>query len=221
MAKTWIQLTQEARPSGERGATVARVPVDHDAAGSTPAVHPSTLDLQGYQILERTMAGELPDEVAVALRVDVATVEGIIASAAFASARSTFEAGMARRIQRGAFGVAAIAKQESTGAMSRIVALSKVAGNEETKRKANLDVLAHAGIIPEKRVAVVSPDRVIDQLTADECERFARLGVMPERFREQMAPWVRGQVALGGPAAIEAEIVPGDDDDVDEEELGR
>lgn len=196
MSRTFVRLATEER----------------DPAGPP---EPTELDVVGWQILDRTFGGELPAEIAAVLGWDVQRVERVIGSEPFRAARGRIEAGIARRIQRGSFGVAAIAKEAATGAMRRVVGLSRTAANEETKRKANLDVLAHAGIIPEKRILHVSPDRILDEMTADECERFARLGIVPERFREQMAPWVRG--ALPAPtdkAIVEAELI--DDEEIDE-----
>lgn len=115
------------------------------------------------------------------------TAKKIVAREAFKRAVEVVDQNIVERISRGEFGAMAIAKAAAVGAMERLKHLSETSRNERVYLQANLEIIRLAGLQPSKPQVTESPERLIDQMTADEAEAFASTGEWPERFRDQLA----------------------------------
>lgn len=77
-----------------------------------------------------------------------------------------------------------LAKSAAHGAMARLIKQSENERDPRVRLAANQAVLKYAGIEPPKRLEITTPDRVIEQMTAEELEDLAERRVWPARFRE-------------------------------------
>lgn len=91
------------------------------------------------------------------------------------------------KVQRGEFGPIPMAKSASDHAMSALIHLMKMGRNESTRRQAAVDILALAGHVAVKRAEVLNVNSLIDEMAADELEKFIASGTWPDRFRDKAA----------------------------------
>lgn len=143
------------------------------------------LQPRDYTILGKLFEGKKPAQIA--REMGMTSVSHILNSPSFKSALQRMEAAYASRIARGEFGALAIAKQEQERAMMRLVKLSRRAEDERVRLNATLELLKLGGIQPPKQQVTENVERLIDQMTGEEADRFAKEGIFPERFRDQMA----------------------------------
>lgn len=183
-----------------------------------PAVVP--LDASAMAALAiATLAGQPAGEIARRLRMDQAVVEALQGDPLVQQACRDLEMLVGQRLQQGAFGALAIAKEEGLAAMRRIVGIARDGDDDRVRLQANKDLLAYQGIIPAKRVEIVGGSRIIDEMTPEELVAFARDGVLPERFARQKAQGrITYQPSRATPDAdaeddgvVEAEIDEADD----------
>jgi hypothetical protein len=87
------------------------------------------------------------------------------------------------RVAEGVAGITERAQAEAPAAFERLCLLSRLASDQRTKYAATLDVLGLAGIAPTKKVEVTHRDQVLDQMSRQELERYARTGEWPARLK--------------------------------------
>lgn len=150
-------------------------------AESLPGLQP-----RDYTILGKLFEGRKPAQIAKELGLSPTTVSSVINSPPFKRAIELQKQAMFQQIARGEFGALAIAKQEQTGAMRRIAKMSKRAEDERVRFNANVELLKYGTPVPKQQVTE-NVERLIDQMTGEEADRFAKEGIFPERFRDQMA----------------------------------
>lgn len=136
-----------------------------------------------YRILHLQFLGRTPHEIARALkRTDID--ERLERPAYQAMRKQTEESLLQQIIHSGDFEPLTIAKANAPKAMQRIVQQSERERDPRTRLAANQTVLKYAGIEPPRRLEITTPDRVIDQMTAQELEDLATRRLWPARFRE-------------------------------------
>lgn len=148
---------------------------------------PNGMKPTDFMILGKLFENKNYSEIGREMGLAPLTVKKRIHRPAFQSQIQIVEAAIVERIARGEFGALAIAKANAVGAMRRIVGQARRADDERVKFQANVKLLEYAGIQPAKPPVTESVDRLIDMMTADEAETFARTGEFPERFRDQLA----------------------------------
>jgi hypothetical protein len=88
-----------------------------------------------------------------------------------------------QRVAEGVAGITERAQAEAPAAFERLVHLSQLASDQRTKYAATLDVLGLAGIAPTRKVEMTHRDAVLDQMSRQELERYARSGEWPARLK--------------------------------------
>lgn len=179
----WTPLG-DTREEGYRDALADPVPSEEARTLGPPL--PGLLPGE-WMILGKVFERKSIKEIAKECGMQAGNVSRILAKPAFKQAVAMVEASIVERIARGEFGVLAIAKANSVGAMRRLVGMSKGSEDERVRLQATLKLLEIGGIQPPKPSITESPERLIDQMTAEEAERFAKEGEFPERFRDQLA----------------------------------
>jgi hypothetical protein len=166
----------------------------HESSEPIPSEEERTLGppIEGLQpmewmVLGKTFEGKNQKQIAAEVSRSVQTVRRIMDKPAFHLAVRAVEASMAERIARGEFGVLAIFKANAVGAAKRIVGLSRASEDERIRLQANLKIIEGAGVRPPAPAVTESPERLIDQMTAEEATKFAETGDFPERFKDQLA----------------------------------
>lgn len=135
------------------------------------------------KVFERKSARQIAGEC----KLSIGRVRQIIDAPKFKRAVEMVEASIVERIARGEFGVLAIAKANAVGAMRRLVGIAKGSEDDRVKLNANLELLKLSGVQAPKPTVTESPERLIDQMTADEAQKFAETGEFPARFADQLA----------------------------------
>lgn len=97
------------------------------------------------------------------------------------------EQAVLERVARGEFGVLAAAKQAAPGAFRRLQLIAKQAEDDKVRLTANLELIKLAGIKAPAPMEQETPERIMDQMTAEELEAFARDRVWPERLADRLA----------------------------------
>lgn len=151
-----------------------------------PAEVLTGLSLRDCTVLGKLVEGRKPAQIAKELGLAPGTISSIINSPPFKRAVEAQKKAMFEQIARGEFGALAVAKQEQEGAMRRIVKLAKRADDERVRFNANVELLKYGTPVPKQQVTE-SVDRLIDQMTAEEADLFARERVWPDRFKDQLA----------------------------------
>lgn len=147
-----------------------------------PGLSPGDWMIVG-KVFERKSAKQIAEEC----KMTAVNVRRIMGTPQFKRAIEMVEASIVERIARGEFGVLAIAKANAVGAMRRLVGIAKGSEDDRVKLNANLELLKLSGVQAPKPAVTESPERLIDQMTADEAEMFAREGIFPDRFKDQLA----------------------------------
>lgn len=86
------------------------------------------------------------------------------------------------RVTQDAAGIVTWARKEAPAAFGRLVDMSKFSSSMKTKHQATLDVLAMGGLAPTKKLEVKHTHELIDEMTREELDRYAKTGVMPARL---------------------------------------
>lgn len=189
-------------------------------------VVPAKLEPVDYRIVTWLFMGMKTARIASRLGRPLAEVAKRIDRTAFRQLQAEIEAGVVKAIleARSAEPVT-MAKAAAPGAMRQVVKLSTTSQDPRTRLHASRTVLQYAGVEPPKRIEVTTPERVLDQMTAEELARFAERRVWPERFRDLLRaflPAPQGQHRPAGETIIEAETRPVvDEPEADEVEVGR
>jgi len=186
-------------------------------------VIPSKLEPVDYRILTWLFQGVKTARIASRLGRPLAEIARRIDRTAFRQLQAEVEAGVVKAIlSASAAEPVTMAKAAAPGAMKQVVRLSNTSQDPRTRLAASKSILQYAGVEPPRRVEITTPERVLDQMTADELARFAERRVWPERFRELLRAFLP---APGAPAASETVIeakatVVADDVEADEQDVG-
>jgi hypothetical protein len=186
-------------------------------------VIPAKLEPVDYRILTYLFQGIKTAKIASRLGRSLAEIARRIDRTAFRQAQAEVEAGVVKSIlQASAAEPTTMAKAAAPGAMRQVVKLSSTCQDPRTRLQASKTVLTYAGIEPPRRIEVTTPERILDQMTADELARFAAHRIWPERFRELLRAFLP---APGQPPAsetiIEATATPHvEEPEADESEVG-
>ena len=157
-----------------------------DALGAAlPEV--SGLNARDYILLGKVFEGKNAKQIAIETHLAHDTVKSHLARPAFKAAVTRMREAILARIMDGEFGTMTMAKNEAPQAMARIIEISRTEANARIRLDANVKVLEYAGLQPPKPVAEERPERLIDQMSAQEAEHFITTGEFPERMRAQLA----------------------------------
>lgn len=159
-----------------------------------------------WLVLGRVFERRSRKEIAKEMRMTVQGVTQIINKPAFKRAVEMVEASIVERVARGEFGVMAIFKAEAVGFARRIVGISRASEDERIRFQANVKGLELAGIKPPAPAVTESPERLIDQMTAEEADLFAREGIFPERMADQLARLATSVIEKSEKARFEAHV---------------
>jgi hypothetical protein len=150
-----------------------------------------------YRILHLRFAGHPEPSIADDIGRSVEEVKARIARPSFLQTQAEVEKGVLNTIiKQGEFEPTTIAKAAAPSAMRRIIAQSERERDPRTRLAANKTVLQYAGTEPPKRLEITTPDRVIEQMTAQELEDLAERRVWPARFREVLRAFLPAPVVL-------------------------
>lgn len=86
------------------------------------------------------------------------------------------------RVCQGAAGIPDWARREAPAAFKRVVDMGRYSSSMRIKYQANMDIMAMGGIAPAKKIEVTHKDALLDRLTDEELDRFARTGEWPARM---------------------------------------
>jgi hypothetical protein len=177
-----------------------------------------------YRLLHLLFSGATERACAEDVDRSVEEVRARVTRRRFLAVQAEIEKGVVERVIRQAdYEPTTVAKAASSGAMKRIVDMSVRERDPRTRLNANKAVLQYAGVEPPKRLEITTPDRVIEQMTAEELEALAERRVWPARFREVLRaflpapqqpaidvtpPTRRGTIAPGEPETVEDDDVP-------------
>ena len=103
-----------------------------------------------------------------------------------------------------------LARDAAPAAMRRLIKQSENERDPRVRLAANQAVLKYAGIEPPKRLEITTPDRVIEQMTAQELEDLAERRVWPARFREVLRAFLPAPalVARERPGETVVDVTP-------------
>ena len=157
-------------------------------ASTLPALPGIDLSPVECMILCKLFEGKKLKQIAREVGRTSQTVDSYMKKPALRQAIQHMREGLLSQVARGEFGVMAAFKQAAVGAATRIIGLSKdMQVDARVRLQANTAILDRAGILPPKPQVIESPERLIDAMTGEEAELFARDGVFPERFKDQLA----------------------------------
>jgi hypothetical protein len=183
---------------------------------------PARLEPVDYRILTYLFRGWKTLRIATKLKRPVSEVAARIDRHVFRRLQADVEGGVVRGIITAATTEpATIAKAAAPAAMRQIVKLSATCQDPRTRLHAAKSVLTYAGVEPPARIEVTTPERILDQMTAEELARFAAHKVWPERFRDLLRAFLPAPTQPApGETIIEARVIRADDEPVDEDQVG-
>jgi hypothetical protein len=191
----------------------------------TYSILADVLEPVDYRLLHLLFSGAT--EAACAADVERAPeeVRARVTRRRFLQVQAEIEKGVVERVIRQAdYEPTTVAKAAASGAMKRIVEMSARERDPRTRLQANKAVLQYAGVEPPKRLEITTPDRVIEQMTAEELEALAERRVWPSRFREVLRAFLPApaQAAIDvtpPPSARRGTIAPGEPETVDDDDV--
>lgn len=98
------------------------------------------------------------------------------------SAILALEDAVISRVTQDAAGIVTWARKEAPAAFGRLIDMSKYSSSMHTKMNATLNVMAMAGLQPTQKLEVTHKHELIDRMTRDEQDRYARTGEWPARL---------------------------------------
>jgi hypothetical protein len=168
---------------------------------------PAKLEPVDYRILTLLFQGQKSTKIATKLRMPLREVIARQDRYTFRRLQAEVEAGVVKSIlQASATEPAVLAKAAAPSAMRSVVKLSATCPDYRTKLQASKAVLSYAGVEPPTRIEVTTPERILDQMTAEELARFAERRVWPERFRDLLRAFL--PAPSPPPAAIDVTPSP-------------
>lgn len=153
---------------------------------------PEELEPVDYRILTLLFQGRTPEAIAGEVGRPRSEVLARTERPRFTHLRSQIEKGIVEAIARGGeYEPITIARVSASPAMRRIIALSKTARDPRVYLAANKEVLRFAGAEPPRKVELVTPDKVLDEMTPEELAHFAATREWPTRFRDKLAQYIK------------------------------
>jgi|SRR5215831_1629323 len=158
------------------------------------------LEPADYRLLHLRFRGFNERVCAEELERPLDEIKARMARPAFVALQASIERGVLESLlKHGEYEPTTIAKTAAPDAMRRIVRQSQAERDPRTRLAANQAVLKYAGVEPPKRLEITTPDRVIEQMTADELEALAERRVWPARFREVLRAFLPAPSAAPAP----------------------
>src|SRR5262244_2053242 len=188
-------------------------------------VVPARLEPVDYRILTYLFQGIKAAKIASRLGRSLAEVSKRIDRTAFRQLQAEVEAGVVKSIlEAKAAEPVTMAKAAAPGAMRQVVKLSSHCQDPRTRLNASKTVLQYAGVEPPHRIEVTTPERVLDQMTAEELARFAAHRIWPERFRDLLRAFLPAPSEdvsrRPGEAVVETTATHVDEPEADERVVG-
>jgi hypothetical protein len=203
---------------------LSRVPEFAPAPSRPPAssVIPARLEPVDYRILTYLFQGRKRAQIARTLARPLAEIVARMDRHAFRRLQAEVEAGVVKAIlAASATEPVTLAKAAAPTAMRQVVKLSTTSQDPRTRLQASKAVLSYAGVEPPHRIEVTTPERILDQMTAEELARFAERRIWPERFRDVLRAFLPAPPAPAAPAAIDVTPTPPHEEPpTDERHLG-
>ncbi len=191
-----------------------------------PTLHlviPAKLEPVDYRILTYLFQGWKTPRIATRLHRPLIEITTRIERFAFRRLQADVEAGVVKGIMAAsATEPITVAKAAAPSAMRQVVKLSTTSQDPRTRLQASKAVLSYAGVEPPHRIEITTPERLLDQMTAEELARFATRRIWPERFRELLRAFLPAPGAKPGETVVEATAtpVPSEEPLVDETIIG-
>jgi hypothetical protein len=162
-----------------------------------------------YRILHLRFLGWPTERIAIAVERPLPELEQRIGRQAFAEVQTEVERGVLNSIiKQGEYEPNQIAKAAAPDAMRRIVRQSQIERDPRTRLAANKTVLQFAGVEPPKKLEITTPDRVLEQMTAQELEQLAENRLWPARFKEVLRAFLPAPPLDVTPSQQEREPAP-------------
>lgn len=205
---------------------LARCPEYEEPRPTLQVPIPTKLEPVDYRILTYLFQGLKTPKIASTLGRSLAEVAARVDRYAFRRLQSEVEAGVVKSILT-ASGTepVTLAKAAAPGSMRQIVKLSSTCHDPRTRLQASKAVLSYAGVEPPTRIEITTPERILDQMTAEELARFAERRIWPERFRDLLRAFLPAPEPPPGQRAIDVTPTraapPPDDQPPDETTLGE
>jgi hypothetical protein len=176
------------------------IPAD---ALETYQILPDVLEPVDYRLLHLLFSGATESACATDTERPVEEIRARVTRRRFLTVQAEIEKGVVERVIRQAdYEPTTVAKAAASGAMKRIVDQGIRERDPRTRLQANKAILQYAGVEPPKRLEITTPDRVIEQMTAEELEALAERRVWPARFREVLRAF------LPAPAQAAIDVTP-------------
>jgi hypothetical protein len=172
-----------------------------DTAGEATACEvPEVLEPVDYRILALLFQGKTIDAVAAEVERGRTEITLRIERPRFTHLKGQVEKGIVAEIAKGGeFEPITIARVNASPAMRRIINLSKTSRDPRVYLQANKEVLRFAGAEPPRKLELVTPDKVLDEMTPEELAHFANTREWPLRFKDKLAQFLKyegGEVTL-------------------------
>jgi hypothetical protein len=175
-----------------------------------------------YRLLHLLFTGRPRHELQEDTGRSAEEIEARISRRRFLQVQSEVEKGVLDRIIRlGTWEPTTLAKAASSGAMKRIIDISCRERDPRTRLNANKAVLQYAGVEPPQRLEITTPDRVIEQMTAEELEALAERKVWPGRFKEVLRAFLPAPKPIDVTPEPPKPLVRDTGGDTDERDLPR
>lgn len=153
-----------------------------------------------YRILTLLFQGKTMEAVAGEVERSRSEIVARVGRPRFEHLKKEVEKGIVEQIARGGeFEPITIARANASPAMRRIIALSKTSRDPRVYLQANKEVLRFAGAEPPRKLELVTPDKVLDEMTPEELAHFANTREWPMRFKDKLAQFLKyegGEVTL-------------------------
>jgi hypothetical protein len=161
----------------------------------------AALEPVDYRILTYLFQGLKTGKIATKLGRSTLEVAARIDRFAFRRLQAEVEAGVVKGIMAASTTEpVTLAKAAAPSAMRQVVKLAHTSQDPRTRLHASKAVLSYAGVEPPRRIEITTPERVLDQMTAEELARFAERRIWPERFRDLLRAFLPAPKDVTPPA---------------------
>lgn len=140
-----------------------------------------------WMILGKLYEGKKEKQIGREMGLSQSKISQVVNSPAFKAALKVVEERIVERIARGEFGIMAIFKAEMIPAARRIIGISKVSEDDRVRLAANESIVKKGGYREPAPAVTESPERLLDQMTAEELDHFSKTSEFPDRFKDQLA----------------------------------
>ena len=171
---------------------------------------PPDLDGLDYRILAAWSEHKAWGVLAAELAISPVTIKNRVRRPVFQQTLQRLQRNFFDQVARGEYGALALLKANTVGAVKRLIGMSRGAEDERVKLNAILEVIKLAGVQPPKPAVIENPERLLDQMTAEELDHFDRTNEFPRRLADQLAR-VAATVLQGRERAPVVEVEAVDD----------